>query len=110
MSNFVHLINDNGEKKVVDSKCLNESVNDNFHIDVEWYLSNGYSKAEDMFKEIEGEYNHRKEHQELAERYANVKLDRIPPRSEWYTVEELRAELHKEIIELYSKDGNTILG
>ena len=43
------------------------------------------------------------ERQELDKRYANVKLDRIPPRSEWYTVDELRAELHKKIKELYSK-------
>ena len=40
-------------KKVVDSNQLNESTNINCQIDVDWYLSHGYSKAEDMFREIE---------------------------------------------------------
>ena len=54
MSNLVHLINDKGEKKVVESKRLNESVNDNFRIDIDWYLSNGYTPLEDAIREIEG--------------------------------------------------------
>jgi len=37
----------------------------------------------------------------LDERYANVKLDRLPPRSEWVTVEEMREILHKKIKEWY---------
>lgn len=49
----LHLINEDGNKKVVDSNQLNESTNINCQIDVDWYLSHGYSKAEDMFREIE---------------------------------------------------------
>lgn len=44
-----------------------------------------------------------KERQILNERYANIKLDRIPPRSEWMTVEEMRSILKKENEEFYSK-------
>ena len=43
-----------------------------------------------------------KERQILNERYANVKLDRLPPRSEWMTVEEMRTILKKENEEFYS--------
>ena len=28
---------------------------DGYYLDVDWYLANGYSKAEDMFKRIEGQ-------------------------------------------------------
>ena len=56
MSNLVHLVDDNGNKKVVESKNLNESDNENYHIDIEWYLSNGYTLFEDAIKQIEGEY------------------------------------------------------
>ncbi len=38
----------------------------------------------------------------LDERYANVNLDRLPPRSEWMTVEEMRELLHKKVNEWYS--------
>ena len=44
------------------------------------------------------------ERQVLNKRYANVKLDRIPPRSEWMTVEEMRSILKKENEEFYSKN------
>lgn len=56
MSNLVHLVDDNGNKKVVESNCLNERVNDKYQIDFDWYLSNGYTPLEDALKEIEGEY------------------------------------------------------
>ena len=51
----LHLINDSGNKKVVESKNLKESNNDNYQINLEWYLSNGYTPLEDALKEIEGE-------------------------------------------------------
>lgn len=49
----LHLINEDGNTKVVDSDQLNENTNINYQIDVDWYLSHGYSKVEDMFLEIE---------------------------------------------------------
>ena len=52
----LHITNEDGHKKVVDSNQLNESTSKNYLIDVDWYLSHGYSKAEDMFQEIEGSY------------------------------------------------------
>lgn len=56
----IHLINEFGDKKVVESavlekeqKRLNESTNSTYSLDVDWYLANGYSLAEDVFKRIE---------------------------------------------------------
>ncbi len=43
------------------------------------------------------------ERKELNEKYANVKLPKLAPRSEWVTVEEMRAILHKKIHDFYSK-------
>ena len=44
-----HLINENGERKVVETrraeeeiKRLNKSTNTTYHIDIDWYLANGY--------------------------------------------------------------------
>ena len=56
-----HLINDKGEKIVVETREFNISQQngdgkyDGCHVDIDWYLANGYSKAEDMFKRIEGQ-------------------------------------------------------
>jgi hypothetical protein len=52
----LHIINGDGHKKVVDSNQLNENTNKNYQIDVDLYLSHGYSKVEDMFREIDGSY------------------------------------------------------
>ena len=56
MSRVVHLIDNDGNKKVIESKNLNESDNENYHIDIDWYLSNGYVKLEDARRQIEGVY------------------------------------------------------
>ena len=60
----IHLINEFGDKKVVESadlekelKRLNESTNSTYSLDVDWYLSNVYMKAEDAFKWIENHGN-----------------------------------------------------
>ena len=57
-----HLINENGDRKVVETrkaeeeiKRLNESTNTIYHIDIDWYLNNGYVIAEEGFKRIEGQ-------------------------------------------------------
>jgi len=36
---------------------LNEKINNDYNIDVDWYLSHGYMKWEDAIKEIEGSYD-----------------------------------------------------
>ena len=60
-SRKTHLINNKGEKLVVETREFNISQQngdgkyDEFYLDVDWYLANGYSKAEDMFKRIEGQ-------------------------------------------------------
>ena len=56
-----HLINEHGDRKVVETRNadkelqqLNESTNSQYFLDVDWYLNNGYSLAEDVFMRIEG--------------------------------------------------------
>ncbi len=60
---MTHLINEHGDRQVVETRNadeeiqrLNESTNSTYHLDVDWYLANGYSKAEDMFRRIERGY------------------------------------------------------
>lgn len=57
---MTHLINQYGDKKVVNTKDvekemqqLNESANSQYFLDIEWYLNNGYSRAEEAFDRIE---------------------------------------------------------
>ena len=57
-----HLINEHGDRQVVETRNadeeirrLNESTNSTYHLDVDWYLANGYSKAEDAFRRIESQ-------------------------------------------------------
>lgn len=58
----IHLINDIGEKLIVEhrefvgNQLLTENKYSNYHIDVNWYLSNGYMTLEDMKKSIEDGY------------------------------------------------------
>ena len=61
-SRKTHLINENGDRKVVETrraeeeiKRLNKCTNTIFHIDIDWYLNNGYVIAEEGFKRIEGQ-------------------------------------------------------
>lgn len=59
-----HLINEYGDRVTIqrtlpldeEIKKLNESTNSNFGLDMDWYLSNGYSLVEDVFNEIESRY------------------------------------------------------
>ena len=63
MRKTVHLINEVGDRIEVErkdfskSELLNEQKYSNYDIDVDWYLNNGYSLAEDMFRRIEGNGN-----------------------------------------------------
>ena len=61
MDKNVHLISITGEKIAVphkdfnDSEMLKDGKYDGYSLDVDWYLANGYSKAEDAFKRIESQ-------------------------------------------------------
>ncbi|MBQ5474182.1 MAG: hypothetical protein IIT65_05675, partial [Lachnospiraceae bacterium] len=59
----IHLINENGDRKVVETrnsrekfKRLNESTNTSYHIDIDWYLNNGYVEISEARRIIEGQY------------------------------------------------------
>jgi hypothetical protein len=55
-----HLINDKGVTLVVETRDFNISQQNNdgkyndYDVDVDWYLANGYMSLEDMRKSIEG--------------------------------------------------------
>ncbi|MCF0126691.1 MAG: hypothetical protein HUJ68_13245 [Clostridia bacterium] len=62
--NVVHLINEKGEKITMSMReynsnfiRLNESINGGLHHDVDWYLSHGYKKSEDVWNMIENGSN-----------------------------------------------------
>lgn len=56
-----HLINDKGVTLVVETREFNISQQNNdgkydgYHVDIDWYLANGYVIAEEGFKRIEGQ-------------------------------------------------------
>ena len=57
-----HLINEHGDRQVVETRNadeeiqrLNESTNSTYHLDVDWYLTNGYVTIEDARRRIEGQ-------------------------------------------------------
>lgn len=62
MGRKIHLINERGERRVVDSqnpdeqRLLEESTNSKFHFDDDWYDNNGYKLLEDFEKELEEKY------------------------------------------------------
>ena len=62
MDKNIHLISKTGEKIAVphkefnDSEMLKDGKYDEYYIDVDWYMANGYSRAEDMFRRIESGY------------------------------------------------------
>ena len=58
---ITHLINQYGDRIAVETRNLekeiqqlNESTGSSYQLDIDWYLNNGYSIAEDMFRRIEG--------------------------------------------------------
>ena len=64
MGRKTHLVNEYGDKKVVETRNahkhlnqLNESTNSNYVLDINWYLNNGYSIAEEAFARIESNGN-----------------------------------------------------
>lgn len=48
--NMIHIINEKGQKDVIaNSNTLNEKVNRNVIIDIDWYKEHGYCSANDFF-------------------------------------------------------------
>ena len=63
--NLLHIITKNGEHKTIpfsanNRNCINEADNEEYKIDIDWYLNNGYTKLEDAIKEIEKDYDNNK--------------------------------------------------
>ena len=63
-SRKTHLINQYGDKEVVETKSvekeqqhLNESTDSRYFLDIDWYLNNGYSIAQEVFDRIESHGN-----------------------------------------------------
>lgn len=62
MGRKIHVINDKGEKREIDSqnpdeeRLLEESTNSKFHVDLEWYFNNGYKLWEDFKNVLEQKY------------------------------------------------------
>ena len=59
-----HLINEKGERMVVETRNaknvlqqLNESSNSKYHVDIDWYLNNGYVEISEARRIIEGNGN-----------------------------------------------------
>ena len=57
-----HLINEHGDRQVVETRNadeeirrLNESTNSTYHIDMDWYLANGYVTIEEARRRIESQ-------------------------------------------------------
>jgi len=56
-----HLINEKGEKLVIETRDFiisqqnGDGKYDDYEVDVEWYLANGYMTLEDLRKRIEGQ-------------------------------------------------------
>lgn len=58
-----HLINEHGDRQVVETRNadveirrLNENTNSTYHIDLDWYLANGYVTIEEARRRIEGQF------------------------------------------------------
>ena len=58
-----HLINEHGDRQVVETRNadveirrLNENTNSTYHIDLDWYLANGYVTIEEARRRIEGHF------------------------------------------------------
>lgn len=93
MDKKVHLISKNGEKIAVphkdfnDSEMLKDGKYDGYSLDVDWYLANGYSKAEDAFRRIE-------------RGYGSISQEEIN-NNEWLTIDEAKEEAMKAISKEY---------
>ncbi len=62
---LLHIITKSGKRKTIpfpgnQDNHINEADNDEYKIDIDWYLSNGYTKLEDAIKEIEKDYGNNK--------------------------------------------------
>ena len=126
-----HLINDKGEKLVVETRDFNISQQNNdgkyddYDMDVDWYLANGYMTLEDMRKSIEGPYYEKTDNnngtpvnvvgmrnyvtlEELMERTAYINEGIISQeeidKNEWLTIDEAKDETIESIRRIYESD------
>jgi hypothetical protein len=60
---MTHLINEHGDRLVVETRNadeeirrLNESTHSTYYLDVDWYLANGYVTIEEARRRIEGHF------------------------------------------------------
>lgn len=98
-SRKTHLINEKGEKLVVDTRDFNISQQngdgkyDDYEVDVNWYLSNGYMTLEDMRKSIEGQL--------IDKRIiSQEEIDQ----NEWLSIDDAKDETIESIRKIYESD------
>ena len=97
MDKDVHLISKTGERLAIPHKVFNDSdmmkdgKYDEYDLDVDWYLANGYCKAEDMFRRIESGYG-------------LISREEIN-NNEWLTIDEAKEETIKAISKEYEEDN-----
>ena len=55
---MIHIINEQGQKETIPaSNSLNEKVNRNVTVDLEWYKEHGYCSADEFFSKMCIKYN-----------------------------------------------------
>ena len=56
---MIHIINEQGQKEAIPaSNSLNEKVNRNVTVDLEWYKEHGYCSADAFFSKMRSKYNY----------------------------------------------------
>ena len=56
---MIHIINEQGQKEAIPaSNSLNEKVNRNVTVDLEWYKEHGYCSADEFFSKMRSKYNY----------------------------------------------------
>jgi hypothetical protein len=114
MDKNVHLISKTGEKIVVphkdynDSEMLKDGKYDDYEVDINLYLNNGYMTLEDMRKSIEGtalnDFDDQLRLDEMKEWSAEEQTRYLCPNGVM-TIEEFRALGHKMIDEFYDEQN-----
>lgn len=128
-----HFINDKGEKLIVETEDLNISQQnedreyDGCHVDIGWYLNNGYMTLENMRKSIEGPYYEHKKCgipvkveditgklddyvtlEDFMKRTAYIDEGIISQeeiyQNEWLTIDEAKDETIESIRQIYESD------
>ena len=57
---MMHIINEEGQKDVIaNSNTLNEKINRNVRVDLDWYKEHGYCSANDFFTRMRKKYEYK---------------------------------------------------